>query len=117
MNLAAAFASLSEPWRPRVVAEVNGQAMKVVKAHGEFPWHRHDGEDELFLVWRGRFRVEFRDRVVELGPGDSCVVPRGIEHRTCADDVAEVVIFEPLGVVNTGDAATSAFTAPVDRPL
>lgn len=111
-DLAAGFAGLAEPWRPRVVAELNGQDVRIVKAQGEFPRHAHPDADEMFLVWRGRFRVEFRDRVVELSSGQFLVVPRGVEHRTAADEAAEVVVFEPSTVVNTGDAAPSAFTAP-----
>jgi len=111
-DLAAKFAALSERWRPHVVAALNGQELKVVKVSGVFPWHRHADCEELFLVWRGLFRVEFRDRVVKHGPGEFCVVPRGVEHRTAADLEAEVLVLEPAGVVNTGDAPVSEFTAP-----
>ncbi|HEY1203985.1 MAG: cupin domain-containing protein [Bryobacteraceae bacterium] len=106
------FGLFSERWRPKVIARLNGQEVKLVKVQGEFPWHRHDTEDEFFLVWRGRFRVEFRDRVVELAEGDCIVVPRGVEHRTCADDEAQVISFEPAGVVNTGNVTDETFTAP-----
>jgi mannose-6-phosphate isomerase-like protein (cupin superfamily) len=106
------FALFSEHWRPKVIGRLNGQEVKLVKAQGVFPWHRHDAVEEMFLVWRGRFRVEYRDGVVELGPGEMTVVPRGVEHRTAADDEAEVLIFEPAEVVNTGDAPHSEFTAP-----
>ena len=110
--LSEKFSRFSEHWRPKVVASLNGQEVKLVKAQGVFPWHRHDDIEEMFLVWRGNFRVEYRDRVVELGPGEMTVVPRGVEHRTAADAEAEVLIFEPSEVVNTGDAPVSAFTAP-----
>jgi quercetin dioxygenase-like cupin family protein len=110
--LAAKFASFTEHWRPRVVAVANGQDVRVVKTKGLFPWHRHEAAEEVFLCWRGEFRVEYRDRVVVLRPGELAVVPRGVEHRTGSDAEAEVVIFEPSEVVNTGDAAQSAFTAP-----
>src|SRR6476661_8745069 len=103
VNLADKFAAFSEHWRPKVVAELNGQEVKIVKLQGEFVWHKHDGEDELFLVWRGRFRVEFRDRTVELTPGEMLIVPRGVEHRTAADEEAEVIIFEPAATRNTGN--------------
>ncbi len=106
------FATFSEHWRPKVVAALNGQEVKLVKVQGVFPWHRHAAADEMFLVWRGRFRVEYRDHVVALGPGECTVVPRGVEHRTAADEEAEVIIFEPAEVVNTGDAPVSAYTAP-----
>jgi D-lyxose ketol-isomerase len=79
---------------------------------GEFPWDHHDTEDEFFMVWKGRFRVEFSDHVVELGPGECLVVPRGSEHRTCADEEAEILLIEPTGLVNTGNVTDAAFTAP-----
>ena len=106
------FALFSEHWRPKVVAELNGQEVKLVKVQGVFPWHLHEAADEMFLVWRGRFRVEFRDRAVELGPGELVVVPRGVEHRTAADEEAEVLIFEPAETRNTGNVADDRFTAP-----
>lgn len=112
IDLAEKFALIDEHWRPKVIASLNGQEVKAVKVKGVFPWHRHEKESELFLVVRGIFRVEYRDRVVELGPGQLTVVPIGVEHRTAADDEAEVVIFEPAEVVNTGDAPVSEFTAP-----
>ena len=106
------FSLFSEQWRPKVVAALNGQEVKIVKVQGTFPWHHHDNEDEFFLVWKGRFRIEFRDRVVELGPGEGLVVPRGVEHRTAADDEAEVILFEPAATRNTGNLVDAAFTAP-----
>ncbi|MEO5718081.1 MAG: cupin domain-containing protein [Chthoniobacterales bacterium] len=112
VNLADKFAAFTEHWRPKIVGELNGQEVKVVKFQGEFPWHQHETEDELFLVWKGRMRIEFRDRVVELNAGEFLVVPHGVEHRTAADEEAEVVLFEPSATRNTGSAAPSAFTAP-----
>lgn len=112
VNLDEKFALFAEHWRPKIIAGLNGQEVKLVKVQGVFPWHRHAGEDEMFLVWRGRFRVEFRDRVVELGPGELIVVPRGVEHRTAADDEAEILIFEPAEVRNTGDVVDETYTAP-----
>ncbi len=106
------FSRFCEHWRPRIVAALNGQEIKLVKVAGTFPWHRHENEDEFFLVWKGRFRVEFRDHVVELGPGECLVVPRGIEHRTAADEEAHVVLFEPAGTRNTGNVLDAVFTAP-----
>nr|WP_205967527.1 cupin domain-containing protein [Aquisalinus luteolus] len=82
-----------------------------------FPWHSHQQAEEMFLVVKGAFRVEFRDHVAELGPGDFIVVPRGVEHRTASDEEAEVLIFEPADVVNTGDAAVSEFTAPLGEKI
>jgi mannose-6-phosphate isomerase-like protein (cupin superfamily) len=112
VTLAEKFALIHEHWRPKVLAGLNGQEIKLIKVKGEFPWHAHADADEFFLVWRGQFRVEFRDHVVSLGPGECVLVPKGVEHRTAADDEAAVLCFEPAGVVNTGDAPTSEFTAP-----
>ena len=112
VSLPDKFARFSEHWRPKVVAELNGQEVKLVKVKGEFPWHHHEAADEMFLVWRGRFRVEFRDRVVDLGPGEFVVVPRGVEHRTAADEESEVLIFEPADVLNTGNVVDEIYTAP-----
>jgi mannose-6-phosphate isomerase-like protein (cupin superfamily) len=113
INIAAKFARFSEQWQPKVVAELNGQELKLVKVQGIFPWHRHHDVEEMFLVWRGRFRVEFRDRIVELGPGEFVVVPRGVEHRATADEEAEVILLEPAGVLNTGNIIDEKFTAPM----
>ncbi len=112
INLDEKFGLFSEHWRPKIVARLNGQEIKVIKVKGEFPWHVHEHEDEFFLVWKGRFRVEFRDRVVVLEAGEGLVVEHGTEHRTCAEDEAEVLCFEPAGVLNTGDRRDERFTAP-----
>jgi mannose-6-phosphate isomerase-like protein (cupin superfamily) len=113
INLDEKFGLFTDHWRPKIIAAANGQEVKIVKVQGEFPWHHHDTEDEFFMVWKGRFRVEFRDHhVVELGPGECVVVPRGVEHRTCADEEAEVLLIEPAGVVNTGNVTDADFTAP-----
>jgi mannose-6-phosphate isomerase-like protein (cupin superfamily) len=106
------FAAFSEHWRPKIVAQLNGQDVRLVKTQGIFPWHSHADAEEMFLCWKGEFRIEFRDRVVTLRPGELIVVPRGVEHRTASDEEAEVLIFEPSEVVNTGDADVSEFTAP-----
>ena len=103
IDLREKFAAIDELWSPRIVADLNGQQVKLVKFRGEFVWHHHDHADELFLVHRGRFRMEFRDRTVDLGPGELIVVPRGVEHRPVADDEVEVVLFEPAGTLNTGN--------------
>ena len=112
VTLADALAGIREHWRPRVVGALNGQEVKLAKFCGTFPWHHHADADELFLGVSGRFRVEFRDRVVELGAGELLVVPRGVEHRTAADEEASVLIFEPAGVRNTGNVVDPRFTAP-----
>jgi mannose-6-phosphate isomerase-like protein (cupin superfamily) len=112
LNISEKFGLFSDHWRPKVIADLNGQEIKLVKVQGEFPWHHHDHEDEFFLVWKGRLRIEFRDRIVEIGPGEAVVVPRGIEHRTAADEEAEVILFEPAEVRNTGNLEDAAYTAP-----
>ena len=117
VDLAQKFGGFSDHWRPRVAAQLNGQDVRLVKVQGVFPWHSHADAEEMFLVWKGRFRVEFRDRVETLNPGQFIVVPRGIEHRTAADEEAEVMIFEPSEVINTGDAPTSDFTAPTGQTI
>ena len=115
MNLTECFARFNEPWSPRVVGELNGQQVKLARFAGEFPWHKHDHEDELFLVHRGRFRMEFRDRTVDLGPGDFLVVPRGVEHRPVADEEAEVVLFEPATTLNTGNVRNERTLDDLER--
>jgi mannose-6-phosphate isomerase-like protein (cupin superfamily) len=117
IDIAGKFAGFSEHWRPKTAAQLNGQDVRLVKTQGLFPWHAHADAEEMFLVFKGRFRVEFRDRTVELGPGQMIVVPRGVEHRTGSDEEAEVMIFEPSEVVNTGDAPVSEFTAPVGASI
>ena len=112
INLAQKFAAFSEHWRPKIVGELNGQEVKLVKFQGVFPWHHHEHEDEMFFVWHGRMRIEFRDRTVDLSEGEFLVVPHGIEHRTAADEEAEVLLFEPAATRNTGSAPESEFTAP-----
>jgi mannose-6-phosphate isomerase-like protein (cupin superfamily) len=112
INLAEKFALIAEQWRPKVVGELNGQEVKLVKFHGTFVWHHHEREDELFLGIRGRFRVEFRDRAVEIGPGELIIVPRGVEHRTAAEEEAEVLVFEPATTRNTGNVEHPDLTAP-----
>ena len=108
---------LDEAWRPRVIATLNGQEVKLIRVKGVFPWHRHDDADEFFLVWKGRFSVEFHDRRVDMNEGECVLVPRGVEHRTFATDDAYVLCFEPVGTVNTGNLPASDFTAPSGVPI
>ncbi len=112
INLDEKFSLFDEHWRPKVIAALNGQEVKLIKVQGEFPWHHHEHEDEFFLVWKGRFWVEFRDRVVTLEPGECVIVPRGIEHRTGADEEAYILCFEPAETVNTGNVRDATYTAP-----
>lgn len=103
VNLPTAFATFADHWSPRIAGELNGQQVKLVKFQGEFVWHKHDHEDELFLVHRGCFVMQFRDRDVTLNAGEFLIVPRGVEHRPVAEHEVEVILFEPAGTLNTGD--------------
>jgi mannose-6-phosphate isomerase-like protein (cupin superfamily) len=106
------FALITEHWRPKVLAQANGMDLRAVKVQGVFPWHVHQAQDELFLVWRGELTIEFRDKRVVLKPGDFFVVKAGVEHRTLAEKEAEVLIFEPQETINTGNVQDEKFTAP-----
>lgn len=112
INIAEKLRAINEHWRPKVVGELNGQEVKLVKFRGEFVWHRHDREDELFLPIRGTMRIEFRDRSVELKPGEFFIVPHGTEHRTAADEEVECLLFEPAATRNTGNVQHPTLTAP-----
>jgi mannose-6-phosphate isomerase-like protein (cupin superfamily) len=103
INLVDKFGRFDDHWRPRVVAELNGQYVKLARLHGEFVWHQHAAEDELFLVVEGRLKMEFRDRTENLGPGELLVVPRGVEHRPVAEVETLVLLLEPKSTLNTGD--------------
>ena len=103
INLADEHVALPGPWSPATVAAVHDHEVKVVKLEGEFHWHKHTNEDELFLVTKGRLTMQFRDGDVELGPGELIVVPRGVEHCPRADEETHVVLFEPSTTVRTGD--------------
>ena len=103
IDLAGKFAAFDDPWQPRIVAELNGSHVKVVKLAGEFVWHHHDDEDELFLVVDGVLRVQLRDGELEVRPGQFVVIPKGVEHRPVADGVVQVVLIEPATTLNTGN--------------
>lgn len=103
VNLAEKLGHFSAHWKPKIVGELNGQYVKLVKFTGPFVWHHHDDEDELFLVVKGRFRMELKDRHIWLEEGEFLVVPRGVEHRPVADEEAHVLLFEPASTLNTGN--------------
>jgi mannose-6-phosphate isomerase-like protein (cupin superfamily) len=113
INLAEKLAKVSDYWSPRVVAEMNDYQFKVVKVQGQFVWHRHEDTDETFIVLKGDLEIAFRDGFVALGPGEMFVVPKGLEHITRAAGECHVLVVEPRGVANTGDAG-GALTAPND---
>jgi len=103
VNLREKLSLFSEHWSPRIAGELNGQQVKLAKFQGPFIWHHHDNEDELFLVVKGRFRMELRDRTIELEEGEFLIVPRGVEHRPVADEEVHVLLFEPASTLNTGN--------------
>ena len=115
VNLAAKLATFAERWTPKIVAELNGQHVKVAKLEGPFVWHHHENEDELFLVVKGSFRMELRDGSVDVGEGELVVVPRGVEHRPVADAEVHIVLFEPAGTLNTGDVVNERTVAAPER--
>lgn len=104
ISLSDKLSRFHEHWQPKIAAELNGQHVKLAKLKGEFIWHHHPAEDEMFLILKGRLRLEFRDGNVELGPGEFLVVPRGVEHRPVADEEVHLMLFEPAGTLNTGNA-------------
>jgi mannose-6-phosphate isomerase-like protein (cupin superfamily) len=115
VSLAAKLALFTDHWHPRIVGELNGQHVKLVKFAGEFVWHHHEHEDELFLVMKGRFRMDFRDRQVWLDEGEFLIVPRGVEHRPVAEDEVSVLLFEPATTINTGNVTDERTRATIDR--
>ncbi|MBL8824642.1 MAG: cupin domain-containing protein [Planctomycetia bacterium] len=115
INLAEKLALFSDHWNPRIVGELNDQHVKLVKFQGEFVWHHHDHEDELFLVVKGRFRMEFRDKQVWLNEGEFLIVPRGMEHRPVADEEVHVLLFEPASTLNTGNVNNERTVERLER--
>jgi mannose-6-phosphate isomerase-like protein (cupin superfamily) len=103
INLAEKFAAISNLWTPGIAGELNGQHVKLVKLKGEFVWHHHDNEDELFYVVKGSFDMHLRDRIITINEGEFLIVPRGMEHKPVALDEAEVMLFEPAATINTGN--------------
>lgn len=110
VSLSDKLSLFSDYWNPRVVGELNQQQVKLVKLKGEFVWHSHENEDELFFVLEGILKIEFRDKTVELKPNEFLIIPRGTEHRPVAEQEVSVMLFEPAGTLNTGNAAGSALT-------
>jgi len=103
VNLDQKFALFNEHWKPKIVGELNGQHVKLGKVEGSFVWHQHEREDELFLVVKGKMRLEFRDSTVDIDKGEFIIVPRGIEHRPVANEECHILIFEPASTLNTGN--------------
>jgi mannose-6-phosphate isomerase-like protein (cupin superfamily) len=115
VNIAEKFAKITEYWKPYVGAELNGQMVKFDKLKGEFVFHHHDHEDEMFLVVKGRFRMDFRDHHEWIEEGEFIVVPRGVEHRPVADEECWLLLFEPAGTLNTGNVVNERTVAQLER--
>ena len=115
VNLREKLSLFTDHWSPKIAGELNGQHVKLVKFQGEFVWHHHENEDEMFLVIDGRFRMDFRDREVWLEAGEFIIVPRGVEHRPVAEREVSVMLFEPAGTRNTGNIEGELTAAHLER--
>lgn len=115
INLAEKFSCFSDQWSPKIVADLNGSHVKLAKVQGEFVWHQHANEDELFLVVRGELTIELRDAQITLGPGELAVIPKGVEHRPVARDEVYLMLIEPSGIRHTGDAITERTVREYER--
>jgi len=115
VSLRDKLAQIADHWNPRIVGDVNDCAVKLVKFRGEFVWHHHENEDEMFLVVRGRFRMRLRDGDLEVGEGEMVIVPRGVEHMPVADEEVSVLLVEPRSTLNTGNLVTERTVAQPER--
>lgn len=115
VNLAAAFARFHEHWSPKIVGEVNESLVKLVKFKGDFVWHHHDHEDEMFLVIRGRLRMNLRERSIDVGEGEFIIIPRGVEHKPFAQEECWVMLFEPRTTLNTGNVTNARTRVELER--
>lgn len=115
VNIEHKLSLFNDYFNPRIVGELNGQHVKLVKFNSAFVWHKHDNEDEMFYVLRGNFKMEYRDRTVEINEGEFIVVPRGVEHRPVASQEVSIMLFEPAGTLNTGDAESNLVRHQLER--
>lgn len=115
VNLSEKMARVHDYWNPRIVGELNDSYVKVVKLQGEFVWHHHDNEDELFWVIKGTLRMDFRDRQVSINPGEFLIVPRGVDHRPVADEEVHLVLLEPKTTLNTGNVSNERTVRVLER--
>ena len=114
VNLSQKFRLFKEYWTPKIVGELNGQYVKLVKIKGDFVWHKHDVEDELFMVIKGSMTIKLREKNIQLDEGELCIVPRGIEHKPAATEETYVLVFEPKSTLNTGDAESELTVKNLD---
>lgn len=110
INISQKFTQFSDYWNPRIAGELNGQQVKLAKFKGEFVWHSHEQEDEMFLVIRGSFKMELRDKVLDISEGEFIIIPKGTEHRPVAPEEVHVMLFEPATTLNTGNAENSGLS-------
>ena len=114
INVAEKFSRINEMWSPKILGEVNDSYIKAVKFIGEFVWHHHDNEDEMFMVISGKLRMKFRDREEIVGPGEFIIVPRGVEHLPVSDQETQVLLFEPKTTLNTGNVRNERTLAELE---
>lgn len=103
INIKEKFTLFNDHWSPKIIGELNGQQVKLAKVQGEFIWHSHENEDELFYIIKGNLKLEFRDKIVELGPGEMYIIPKGVEHKPIAEGEVHLMLFEPAATKHTGD--------------
>ena len=115
INIDQKLSLFNDYWNPRIIGELNGQLVKLARFKGEFVWHQHDNEDELFLVVKGGFRMEYRDKSIELCKNDIVIVPKGVEHRPVADEEVAVLLFEPATILNTGDVINNLTRSTLEK--
>jgi mannose-6-phosphate isomerase-like protein (cupin superfamily) len=115
INLDEKFSLFQSHWDPKIVGELNNQLVKLVKFKGEFVWHKHNAEDELFLTIRGTFNMHFRNSIININEGEFIIIPRGVEHRPVAKEEVQVLLFEPESVVNTGDTESELTKINLDK--
>ena len=115
VNLVEMFARFQDHWSPKIVGQVNDSLVKLTKLKGEFVWHQHEQEDELFLVVKGKLRLKLRDQELVLGPGEFAIIPHGVEHLPIADEETHVLLFEPNTTLNTGNVRNERTVAKLDR--
>jgi len=115
VNIAKKLAEFTEAWSPKILGEINDSYVKAVKLKGEFVWHHHDREDEMFLVVKGLLRMKFRDREERIGPGEFIIVPHGVEHLPIADEETHILLFEPKTTLNTGNVTNERTVAELER--
>ncbi len=115
INLIEKFSQFHSLWDPKIIGELNNQQVKLIKFKGEFDWHQHDNEDELFLVIKGKFEMQFRDKAITLNENEVIIVPRGVEHCPRADDEVHVLLFEPASTLNTGNVTTEKTKTELEK--